>query len=176
MSPVLWLVAALSVAHSDPAPRGVAVGVRGGRPALAVTVIVQPPSEVRTLEALGDRDHDGQLDGDEAARIERALAADAARTVALTLDGVALPLETELEASFGVRGQTGGQEPFGVAVRAEARTLVFCGLHLVELEARAGGPGLVRVIWPDGATETLHTGQRARRVVMLCGEPRPDRH
>lgn len=174
MNPLLWLVAALGVAHSDPAPRGVTVGVRGGRPSLAVTVIVQPPSEVRTLEALGDRDHDGRLDPDEAARIERALTADAARTVALTLDGVALPLEATLEASFGVRGPIGGQEPFGVAVRAEARTLVFCGLHLVELEARAGGPGLVRVIWPDGATAALRTGERAQRVVMLCGERRRD--
>lgn len=175
MSPLLWLCAALTVAHTDPAPRGVAVGVRGGRPSLAVTMIVQPLSEVQALEALGDRDHDGRLDGDEATRIERALTADAARTVALILDGVALPLEAELEASFGVRGPIGGQEAFGVAVRAEARTLVCCGLHLVELEARAGGPGLVRVSWPDGAAELLRTGQRARRVVLLCGD-RPQKH
>jgi len=169
VSALAWLLAALAVGHSDPLPRTVAVELRDGRPSLAVTLVVQPPAEAETLKTLGDRDGDGRLDEAEATRVDRALAADAAETVSLTLDGVALPLAGELEASFGVRGPVVTKAPVGVAVRAEAETLVFCGLHVVELTSRAGGPGKTRVLWPDGHAEELGVGQRARRVVYLCG-------
>lgn len=169
MSALLWLLTALATAHTDPAPRGVELELRGGRPSLAVTVVIQPPSEARLLTELADRDHDGRLDEDEARRVERALTANAAQVVKLTLDGVWLPLTPSLEASFGLRGPIDHKAPVGVAARAEAATLVLCGLHLVKLESRSGGPGKTRVTWPDGRVEELGTGERAVRVVFLCG-------
>jgi len=168
VSGLAWVLAVAALGHTDPLPRSVAVELRAGRPSLAVTLVVQPTSEAETLKSIADRDRDGRLDDAEAPRVERALTAEAARVVALTVDGVPLALEGTLEASFGVRGPLVTKAPVGVAARAEAKTLTLCGLHLVALEARAGGPGKTRVAWPDGHTEDLATGQRAERVVFLC--------
>jgi len=127
------LAGSTAAAHSEQFPKRDRLALAPSGARVVIDYSIPAGDEARALRELFDRDHSGALDERERAQLGEYLAQQAARFVALTVDGAAAALErVSAEPALGASANAG----LTVTVTLAARVALGAGEHRVRFADR----------------------------------------